>query len=75
MFALAPLKPYLRGAFPTCPVGLQDASIAYGATTPDPVVADATPTESWKYFKDSGTFIVNSGAATASDPAVTYDDL
>lgn len=67
------LAPYLRGAFPTCPVGTKDATITY--VTGQNITGDATPTTSWKYSKDYGEFIVNSTAATNSDPAVQYDEL
>ncbi len=67
------LAPYLRGAFPTCPVGQQNANVTYA--TGQNIAADATPTNGWKYSTDFGEFIVNSGGATASDAAVNYDDL
>ncbi len=67
------LAPYLRGNFPTCPVGKKDATISY--VTGQNITGDASPTTSWKYSKDYGEFIVNSTDATASDSTVTYDQL
>lgn len=67
------LEPYLRGTFPVCPVGTQDAAITYA--TGQNIVADGSPTTSWKYSTDYGEFIANEGSATASDGAVTYDQL
>jgi general secretion pathway protein G len=40
-----------------------------------PVKGDSNPTEGWRYFYNTGVFIVNNKAAMASDPAVEYDDL
>ena len=67
------LEPYLRGTFPVCPVGTQDAAITYA--TGQNIVADGSPITSWKYSTDYGEFIANEGSATASDGAVTYDQL
>ena len=67
------LTPYLRGPFPTCPVGTQDGTVTYA--TGQNITADASPTTSWKYSTDYGEFIVNDGGATASDASVNYDDL
>ena len=67
------LAPYLRGEFPTCPVGPQDKLVTY--TTGSGITADAVPMASWKYSVSSGEFICNSTAVTASDPIDTYDAL
>ena len=67
------LQPYIRGDFPTCPVGTQDALVTY--TTGSNITADGSPTTSWKYATDTGEFIINDGSATASDPSINYDDL
>jgi len=67
------LEPYLRGTFPVCPVGTNDAAITYA--TGQNIVADGSPTTSWKYSTDFGEFIANDGSASASDAAVTYDEL
>ncbi len=69
----ADLQPYLRGSFPTCPVGTQDALITYA--TGQNIIADGSPTTSWKYSTDFGEFICNEGAATASDATIQYDEL
>ncbi len=67
------LQPFLRGTFPKSPVGSKDANVRYA--TGQNITADASPTNGWKYSTDFGEFIVNSGGATASDPAVNYDAL
>ncbi len=67
------LQPYLRGNFPVCPVGTNDAAVTYA--TGQNITADASPTTSWKYSTDFGEFIANDGSATASDASVQYDQL
>lgn len=70
----ADLVPYLRGAFPICPVAGKNNKIKI--TTTDEVIAGAAaPTESWHYCSANGQFICNSSAATSSDPTVQYDGL
>ena len=66
------LKEFLRGQFPTCPVGLQDDTVK--PSTADPLVADGTA-NAWMYNTDTGEFICNSTAASATDGAVTYDEF
>jgi L-asparaginase/Glu-tRNA(Gln) amidotransferase subunit D len=39
------------------------------------IAGTATPTEGWKYYYDSGQFIVNSTAVTKSDSSLRYDQL
>jgi general secretion pathway protein G len=72
----AALAPYIRGLFPTCPVGPAaaqdiDVTAVTGATT----TGVAAPTEGWKFNTDDGTFICNNSNPTVSDAAVNYDDL
>jgi prepilin-type N-terminal cleavage/methylation domain-containing protein len=74
---LAEVGPYLRGAFPKCPVASEDNEIR--------VVGSATgfggedePTQSWAYCSANGHFIVNSTAFTNNendDPTLKYDQL
>lgn len=61
------LQNYLRGEFPTCPVGAEDADITpiTGTTTPDNGTG-------WMFNTGDGTFIVNSTATDNSTPAVAY---
>lgn len=66
------LATYLRGPFPTCPVGLQDATVKI-VSSAGPLTADASPAESWKYSTADGSFICNSGAPSKSDSNVNYD--
>jgi len=63
---------YVRGIFPDCPVGVKNNQVK--ASAADPLVADGTAT-GWMYNTTTGEFICNSTAATASDAAVTYDQL
>jgi len=64
------VKDYIRGTFPKSPVGTQDKNVT--ATTTDPVVADATPANSWKYNTVTGEFIINS-AALSGDGITAYE--
>jgi prepilin-type N-terminal cleavage/methylation domain-containing protein len=65
------LATYLRGPFPKCPVALKD-DVVKMVTGP----VSATDLDgSWMYSSDLGEFIVNSTAATKSEPAVSYDSL
>jgi general secretion pathway protein G len=72
----ADLVPYLRGAFPKCPVaGANDQvkiTTAAGVITGE---ATATPAKSWHYNSADGQFICNCSLPTKSDPSVAYDDL
>ena len=70
----AALDFYIRGEFPTCPVGPApnwDVTPVTGATT----TGDAAPTTGWKFNTDDAKFICNYGAAVKSDPGITYDRL
>ncbi len=70
---LAAVSPYIRGQFPKCPVGAnKNANI--DVTAADPITTTAAAT-GWAYSTVTGEFIVNSGAATASDATVTYDQF
>jgi general secretion pathway protein G len=66
------LAPYLRGAFPKCPVGLQDASVRV-VTGTAAITGEASPTASWAYCSGTGQFICNSTDTTKSEPGVKYD--
>jgi general secretion pathway protein G len=68
------LKPYLRGTFPTCPVG-NIATVAF--STANPLVVTGT-TGGWIFSSGSGEFAVNSTALTNSKddpPALQYNEL
>jgi general secretion pathway protein G len=60
------IAPYIRGPFPTCPVGAKDATVATGTTN---AVSGA---QSWRYNTSTGEFMVNSSATDNSTPAVAY---
>ena len=65
------LAPYIRGAFPTCPVGAQTNTVE--ATTTTPAVATASATHGWKYNTTTGEFICNSDALSG-DGVTAYED-
>jgi general secretion pathway protein G len=67
------LAPYVR-QFPVLPVDPARNASVLMASGGAPAGA-ATPTEGWKYYYDSGAFIVNSSATTLSDSSVHYDEL
>lgn len=55
------LKTFLRGPFPTCPIGNQNASVAVFSTG-NPLTVSGT--QGWAYDTVSGEFIINSAAGT-----------
>jgi general secretion pathway protein G len=66
------LKDYLRGAFPKCPVALEDDVVVIeDSGSPSATGAGG----SWMYSTDTGEFIVNSTATVPSMSGVTYDEL
>lgn len=65
------METYVRGKFPTSPVGSQDNLVKPSAA--DPIVADGTT--GWMYNPTTGEFICNSTDATPSDASVGYDEL
>ena len=69
------LKPYLRGAFPVCPVALKDATVKFTTTGSAELVGEAISTTSWWYHGITGQFICNSNKSTKGDPTITYDKL
>jgi general secretion pathway protein G len=72
------LVPYIRGAFPSAPVGPTTGTNAAKDINPTgagATVADGSPTTGWKYNTADGTFICNYGAATVSDGTINYDQL
>jgi general secretion pathway protein G len=71
----AAVAPYVRGVFPSSPVGLMNNQVKRSAA--DPLVADGLVT-GWMYNTTTGEFICNSTATTASTddpPATIYGDL
>lgn len=61
------LTPYLRGTFPTCPVGGKNADVAFGT------VSTVSGTEGWRFNSTTGEFIVNSSDTDNSDTPVAYN--
>lgn len=68
------LEPYLRGAFPTCPVGAKNDQVKI-TTSAGAIAGEASPTQGWHYNSTSGEFIVNFTGATYADASLNYDDL
>jgi general secretion pathway protein G len=72
----ADLVPYLRGAFPKCPVAGNNDKVKI-TTTAGVIDGDvsATPAESWHYSSKDGQFICNTATPTKSEPTLNYDQL
>ncbi len=71
----AALKPYMRGNFPTCPVGANatvDIVTTDDSTTP--LAGDANPTKGWRFSSKTGTFICNYHV-TCGDGVTMYDQF
>ena len=67
------LAEFMRGTFPTCPVGIsaiRDADVT--PTTTDPTVADASPTTGWKYNTATGAFICNTSQLSGGGTGPAY---
>jgi prepilin-type N-terminal cleavage/methylation domain-containing protein len=70
------LASYLR-KFPVLPVGpaaAQDDVVLMEAGA-GPAAGDNSPTEGWKYYYETGDFIMNVHKKTKSDNTVYYDEL
>jgi general secretion pathway protein G len=67
------ITPYLRGAFPTCPVGHDNASVDVTNVSTTPLPVNAGATTGWRYSYTSGEFIVNSSDTDNSDTPVAYN--
>ena len=73
------IAPYLRGAFPICPVAGKTNKVKMTATA-GAIAGEAgnSQEESWYYNSADGQFIVNSSEFTnseADDPLLKYDQL
>jgi general secretion pathway protein G len=66
------LKPYLRGAFPKCPVGGDKDNEVGIVSNALPLAVDTGVTKSWLYNDMTGEIIINSGDTDGSTPAVLY---
>jgi general secretion pathway protein G len=67
------LTPYLR-EFPAAPVGpAPNATVLM--TSGGSLEGDAAPTEGWKYFFDTGRFIINLHEKVETDSSIFYDEL
>jgi general secretion pathway protein G len=67
------LAPYVR-KFPVLPIAPARNDLVL-MTNGGSANGAASPTEGWKYYYDTGRFIVNSHDKTASDDSVRYDEL
>ena len=65
------MSTYVRGKFPTSPVGAENNLVK--PSSADPLVADGTT--GWMYNPTTGEFICNATSVTPSDATVTYDEL
>jgi general secretion pathway protein G len=68
------MEEYLRGPFPTCPIGAEDNEIRVETDNLD-LAGEETPSKGWAYNNTTGEFIINSSAPTKVDPAINYDAL
>ena len=62
---------YVRGKFPTSPVGTEDNYIKL--STANPLIPDGST--GWMYNQTTGEFICNFAGAIPSDGVTPYDDL
>ena len=67
------LTTYLRGPFPTCPVG--GNAVVETTPNPGPLTGKNTGGKAWLYSTLDGTFICNSSGPSKSDPNTTYDQF
>jgi len=67
------LEPYLRGSFPTCPVGNKNNSVDVTNSAVTPLGVNAGATTGWRYSYTTGEFIVNSSDTDNSDTPVAYN--
>jgi general secretion pathway protein G len=56
------LQPYLKGPFPTCPIGQMTATVY--ASSASPLVTSAT-TDGWLYNQTTGDFAINDSVGIA----------
>lgn len=66
------IAPFLRGAFPTCPVGNESAEVFVDNSATVPLGVQAG-TASWRYSYQTGEFIVNSPDTDNSDVPAAYN--
>jgi len=67
------LIPYLRGAFPTCPVGTNKNNLVDVVATGSPLGVNAGASTGWRYCYGTGEFIVNSADSDNSAAAAAYN--
>jgi general secretion pathway protein G len=72
----AELAPFIRKfpVLPTGPAQAQDDEVAMDGGVGAPA-GDANPTQGWRYYYNTGAFIVNWNQPVKSDGAIEYDDL
>ena len=70
----ADLAPYIRAAFPACPVGPAQNSEVRITTAPGLITGEPAPTKGWHYSVATGQFVVNSSGASG-DGVTTYDEF
>lgn len=67
------LAPFLRGAFPKCPVGAKNDQVKI-TTLAGAITGEAAPTQGWHYSSANAQFICNS-TAVCNDGVNTYDSF
>jgi general secretion pathway protein G len=70
----ADLAPYLR-KFPVLPAGTARNDGVEMDNTLSPIKGDVNPTKGWRYYYNTGDFIINCKRPMESDPLLEYDDL
>jgi general secretion pathway protein G len=69
------IEPYLRGPFPTCPVGDFSDPGGVDVIAGTDITAGAAATKGWRYSYESGEFIINTADDSASDDSITYEEF
>ncbi len=69
------IQPYLRGAFPNCPVGTgaADGVTVVNAGVPLAGNSDAAPANAWKYDSSTGEIIIDYNGTTKA--GIRYDSM
>ncbi|MEC9094181.1 MAG: hypothetical protein VX438_15840, partial [Planctomycetota bacterium] len=70
------LDDYIRGEFPSCPVGSASLPTGIKYTNTDTEISGvASPNEGWHYNSVTGEFIVNFNGQSKTDSDVKYDEF
>lgn len=69
----AAVTPYLRGAFPNCPVGNENDEVFVDNSATVPLGVNAGASTGWRYSFQTGEFIINSADSDNSEDSVPYN--